>query len=110
MKTKIPFKKKRKAVEVRWVYKAKKNAKGETMTYKARLVVKDYKQHQDIHYVTKKSLIPLLKNPNFHDRNKLIKRYHFTRACIMKKEVKLNFAISHDLFLPSILILKILKG
>ena len=88
--------------------------KEKQLTYKAGSVVKDYKSHQDIHYVNKKSLIPLSKNPNFHDWNKHINtRYHFIREYIMKKEVQLKFVISHDQIvdiLSSILILKILKG
>ncbi|GJS95906.1 retrovirus-related pol polyprotein from transposon TNT 1-94 [Tanacetum coccineum] len=39
-----------KAIGVKWVYKAKKNAKGEVEKYKARLVVKGYKQKHGIDY------------------------------------------------------------
>lgn len=39
-----------KAIGVRWVYKAKKNAKGEVERYKARLVAKGYSQRQGIDY------------------------------------------------------------
>ena len=39
-----------KAIGVQWVYKAKKNAKGEVQRYKARLVVKGYSQRADIDY------------------------------------------------------------
>ena len=39
-----------KAIGVKWVYKAKKNAKGEVEKYKARLVAKGYKQKHDIDY------------------------------------------------------------
>nr|GFD51467.1 copia-type polyprotein [Tanacetum cinerariifolium] len=37
-----------KAVGVKWVYKAKKNVKGEVEKYKARLVAKGYKQKHGI--------------------------------------------------------------
>ena len=40
----------KKASCVKWVYKMKKNAKGEVERYKARLVVKDYSQQQGIDY------------------------------------------------------------
>ena len=39
-----------KAIGVRWVYKAKKNAKGDVERYKARLVAKGYSQRQGIDY------------------------------------------------------------
>ena len=39
-----------KAISVKWVYKAKKNAKEEVERYKARLVVKGYSQRIDINY------------------------------------------------------------
>lgn len=38
------------AIGVKWVYKTKKNSKEEVKRYKARLVVKEYKQHQGIDY------------------------------------------------------------
>lgn len=39
-----------KAIGVKWVNKAKKNAKGEVKKYKARLVAKGYKKKFDIDY------------------------------------------------------------
>ncbi|RZB65513.1 Retrovirus-related Pol polyprotein from transposon TNT 1-94 [Glycine soja] len=39
-----------KVIGVRWVYKAKKNAKGDVERYKARLVAKGYSQRQGIDY------------------------------------------------------------
>nr|GEV87406.1 NB-ARC domains-containing protein [Tanacetum cinerariifolium] len=39
-----------KDIRVKWVYKAKKNAKGEVKKYKARLVAKGYKQKHGIDY------------------------------------------------------------
>ncbi|KAK2456950.1 putative mitochondrial protein [Trifolium repens] len=39
-----------KAIGVKWVYKAKKNSKGEVERYKARLVAKGYSQRADIDY------------------------------------------------------------
>nr|GFB86050.1 reverse transcriptase [Tanacetum cinerariifolium] len=39
-----------KAIGVKWVYKAKKNAKGEVEKYKSRLVAKGYKQKHGIDY------------------------------------------------------------
>nr|GEU99163.1 hypothetical protein [Tanacetum cinerariifolium] len=44
------FPKVQKAIGVKWVYKAKKNAKGEVETYKERLVAKGYKQKHGINY------------------------------------------------------------
>ena len=38
----------KKAIGVKWVYKTKKNAKGEVQRYKARLVAKGYKQRKAI--------------------------------------------------------------
>jgi hypothetical protein len=40
----------KKAIGVKWVYKTKKNVKGEVQRYKARLVAKGYKQREDIDY------------------------------------------------------------
>nr|GFA70386.1 retrovirus-related Pol polyprotein from transposon TNT 1-94 [Tanacetum cinerariifolium] len=42
-----------KAIGVKWVYKAKKNAKGEVKKYKARLVAKSYNQKRGIDYEEK---------------------------------------------------------
>nr|GEY20036.1 uncharacterized mitochondrial protein AtMg00810-like [Tanacetum cinerariifolium] len=51
-----------KAIRVKWVYKAKKNAKGEVEKYKARIVVKGYKQKHGIDYKgNSKSMINELK-------------------------------------------------
>jgi hypothetical protein len=36
----------KKAIDVKWVYKMKKNAKGKVQRYKARLVIKCYKQRE----------------------------------------------------------------
>nr|GEZ34437.1 AAA+ ATPase domain-containing protein [Tanacetum cinerariifolium] len=44
------FPKNQKAIGVKWVYKAKKNAKSKVEKYKARLVEKDYKQKHGINY------------------------------------------------------------
>ena len=40
----------KKAIGVKWVYKTKKNSKGEVQRYKARLVAKGYKQREGIDY------------------------------------------------------------
>jgi len=40
----------KKAICVKWVYKTKKNAKGEVQRYKTRLVAKAYKQREGIDY------------------------------------------------------------
>ena len=40
----------KKTIGVKWVYKLKKNEKGEVERYKARLVVKGYSQRQGIDY------------------------------------------------------------
>ncbi|KAL8138170.1 hypothetical protein V2J09_004171 [Rumex salicifolius] len=39
-----------KAIGVKWVYKVKKNVKGEIEKYKARFVVKGYSQRAEIDY------------------------------------------------------------
>ena len=39
-----------KAIKVKWVYKTKRNAKGEVEKYKTRLVAKGYKQKFGIDY------------------------------------------------------------
>nr|GEY33698.1 retrovirus-related Pol polyprotein from transposon TNT 1-94 [Tanacetum cinerariifolium] len=50
-----------KAIGVKWVYKAKKNAKGEVEKYKARLVAKGYKQKHGIDYEEVFSLVARLE-------------------------------------------------
>jgi hypothetical protein len=40
----------KKAIGVKWIYKMKKNAKGEVQRYKARLVAKGYKKREGIDY------------------------------------------------------------
>ena len=40
----------KKSIGVKWVYKAKKNEKGEVTRYKTRLVAKGYKQKAGIDY------------------------------------------------------------
>ncbi|KAI9152926.1 hypothetical protein LWI28_003161 [Acer negundo] len=40
----------RKAIGVKWVYKTKRNVKGEVQRYKARLVAKGYKQKEGVDY------------------------------------------------------------
>ena len=56
-----------------------------------------YKQQQDTHYMNKISMVTLSKNQMFHDERKHIDtRNHFTRECIMKKDVQLKFAKSHN--------------
>ena len=37
-------------IDVKWIYKEKKNVKGEIKRYKTRLVAKDYSQKQEIDY------------------------------------------------------------
>ena len=38
------------AIGVKWIYKTKRNAKGEVEKYKARLIAKGYKQQYEIDY------------------------------------------------------------
>ncbi|KAL5854905.1 hypothetical protein ACOSQ4_004707 [Xanthoceras sorbifolium] len=40
----------RKTIGVKWVFKTKRNAKGEIQRYKARLVAKGYKQNEGVDY------------------------------------------------------------
>lgn len=46
----VSFPKRHRAIGVKWVYKTKKNAKGEIERYKARLVTKGYSQKARIDY------------------------------------------------------------
>jgi hypothetical protein len=81
--------KEQKPIGVKWVFKAKKNAKEEVERYKARLVVKGYNERPDIDYGE-------VFDP-IHNRSKHIDtRYHFIRECIVKKEVQLKFVNTHD--------------
>jgi len=46
----IPRPNKKKPIGVKWIYKRKKNVKGEVKRYQARLVAKDYIQKHEIDY------------------------------------------------------------
>jgi hypothetical protein len=85
--TTIP--KEQKPIGVKWVFKEKKNAKGEVEGYKARLVVKGYSQRPDIVYGE-------VFDPVHNWSKHIDTRYHFIRECIIKKEVQLKLVNTHD--------------
>lgn len=83
-----------KTIGVKWMYKAKKKAKGEVERHKGRLVAKGCNRRL---FVDKKSTIALAKNHVFHDQSKHIDtRYHFIRETIARKKMELKYVKTQD--------------
>ena len=84
-----PFQKKKKSIEVKWVYKTKKNAKREVEIKIQSKISGQGSQATIKHTLCEQEINDcIIKNPTFQDRSKHIDtRYHFIREYIMKKEV-----------------------